>query len=301
MIVILITGLAMAGAAVVLLGRGLVMSRARAVETLRTIDGYGFAGHGASETAEKSRTIVSELATRLGGLLGQFIGASAEAQLRTRLLAAGLYKTHPRDFVGYRVLSALAFGAFSWWFASMSGRGVVAAVLVGFGGVAAGWVLPLYLLKRKAARRLTQIDYDLPELVDLLVVTVEAGLGFNASLQTASERLGGPLGDELRLSLQEQRMGLSGSEALKNMLERCETPAMRSFVRSTLQGESLGVSIGEILRNLAREMRIRRRQAAEERAQKAPTKLLFPLVLLIFPAMFVVIVGPAGFAFMDAF
>jgi tight adherence protein C len=157
------------------------------------------------------------------------------------------------------------------------------------------------IVKSRARRRFTEVDYDLPELIDLLVVTVEAGLGFNGSMQVASERLVGPLGDELRLTLQEQKMGLSTNEALRNMLERCETPFMRSFVRSIVQGEALGVSIGDIMRNLATEMRKRRRQAAEERAQKAPIKLLFPLIFLIFPAMFIVLLGPAIFAFMDAF
>jgi tight adherence protein C len=109
------------------------------------------------------------------------------------------------------------------------------------------------------------------------------------------------VGDELRLTLQEQRMGLAMNEALRNMLARAETPAMRSFVRSIVQGETLGVSIGEIMRNLANEMRKRRRAAAEERAQKAPIKILFPLIFLIFPAMFVILLGPAVFQFIEAF
>ena len=137
------------------------------------------------------------------------------------------------------------------------------------------------------------IDYELPNLIDLLVVTVEAGLGFTGSLQLAAERFTGPLGDELRLTLQEQSMGLSTNEALRNLLDRCDTPLMRSFVRSVLQGETLGVSIGQIMRDLAVDMRKRRRAAAEERAQKAPIKLLFPLTFLILPAMMIVILGPA--------
>ena len=96
-------------------------------------------------------------------------------------------------------------------------------------------------------------------------------------------------------------MGLGTTDALRNMLTRCETPAMRSFVRSILQGETLGVSIGQIMRNLAVEMRKRRRQGAEERAHKAPVKILFPLIFLIFPAMFVVLLAPAIFSFLDAF
>jgi tight adherence protein C len=96
-------------------------------------------------------------------------------------------------------------------------------------------------------------------------------------------------------------MGLSTNDALRNMLDRADTPAMRSFVRSMLQGETLGVSIGQIMRNLAQEMRKRRRAAAEERAQKAPIKILFPLIFLIFPAMFVILLGPAVYSFIQAF
>ena len=96
-------------------------------------------------------------------------------------------------------------------------------------------------------------------------------------------------------------MGLSTIEGLRNMLVRCDTPSMRSFIRAVLQGEALGVSIGEIMRNLALEMRKRRRQGAEERAQKAPVKMLFPLIFLIFPAMFVVLLGPVIFKFGDSF
>ena len=96
-------------------------------------------------------------------------------------------------------------------------------------------------------------------------------------------------------------MGLSVEESLRNMLARCETPSMRSFVRSVLQGETLGVSIGQILRSLADEMRKRRKAMAEEKAQRAPIKILFPLIFLIFPAMFIVLLGPAIFSMGDAF
>ena len=164
----------------------------------------------------------------------------------------------------------------------------------------AGWFLPLQVVKDQAIRRLDEIDYQLPELIDLLVVTVEAGLGFVGSLQTAATRISGPLGEEIRLTLQEQSMGLSMQEALLSMLDRVDTASMRSFVRSVVQGETLGVSIGQIMRDLAGEMRRRRKASAEERAQKAPIKILFPLVFLIFPAMFVVLLGPALIQFLHA-
>ena len=155
----------------------------------------------------------------------------------------------------------------------------------------------MLVLKRRARQRTEAIDYELPELIDLLVVTLEAGISFIASLQMAAERLAGPLGVELRITLQEQRMGLTTNEALKGMLDRADTPGMRTFVRSVVQGETLGTSTGQIMRNLAGEMRKRRRSMAEERAQKAPIKILFPLVFLIFPAMFIVLLGPVVYSF----
>ncbi len=298
MIVFLISGLALAGAAVVLASRAFVARRARAAATLRDIDAYGFpAGDAAGD--ETRRSVLQEVVGRIGTLVGRRMSEEGEAELRNQLVAAGLYRTHPRDFRGYRLLSAVGTPIFAWWATSSAGFPAFMSVAAVALSVFAGWALPMALVRNRAKRRLARIDRELPELIDLLVVTVEAGLGFNASLQTASERLRGPVGDELRLALQQQRMGLSPEEALRNMLDRCDTPAMRSFVRSTLQGEALGVSIGEVLRNLATEMRKRRRQDSEERAQKAPVKLLFPLIFLIFPAMFVVILGPAGFALVE--
>ena len=157
------------------------------------------------------------------------------------------------------------------------------------------------IVRRRGDPRLAQVEHDLPELIDLLVVTVEAGLGFNGSLNVAAKRFHGPLRDELSLTLQEQRLGLPTNDALTNLLNRCPTTSMRSFVRSVLQGETLGVSIGAILRNLAVDMRKRRRQAAEERAQRAPVKMLFPLIFLLLPALFVVLLFPALYTFLESF
>jgi tight adherence protein C len=303
MIVILLGGLLLAGAAVTLATRALAMPRVRAAETLGQIDAYGFTGRKA-EAAKSGGTLqpaLDRLAYALGGTIAKRLGGLREEKLRAELMAAGMYGTTPRKFLGYRILSA--FGVPAVWLWSASAAGYPGA-LTGLGlifALAVGWVAPMTLVRKRALRRFEKIDYELPELIDLLVVTVEAGLGFNGSLQVASERVQGPLGDELRLTMQQQSMGLTTNEALTNMLERCDTPLMRSFVRSVLQGETLGVSIGKIMRDLATEMRKRRRQAAEEKAQKAPIKILFPLVFLIFPSMFVILLGPAVYAFTTSF
>jgi tight adherence protein C len=303
MIVILLGGLFLAGAAVTLATRALAMPRVRAAETLGQIDAYGFAGRKA-ESPKGGGTLqpaLDRLAFVLGGMIAKRLGGLREEKLRAELVAAGMYGTTPRKFLGYRILCTISVPAVWLWSASAAGY---PAALTGLGllfALAVGWVAPMTIVRKRAERRFEKIDYELPELIDLLVVTVEAGLGFNGSLQVASERVQGPLGDELRLTMQQQSMGLTTNEALTNMLARCDTPLMRSFVRSVLQGETLGVSIGTIMRDLATEMRKRRRQFAEEKAQKAPIKILFPLVFLIFPAMFVILLGPAVYAFTTSF
>jgi tight adherence protein C len=300
MIIFLIGALVLAGASLALMGRALVMPRLRAAETVGQIESYGYSAP-SDELGRPMRGALDELANFVGGFVSRGVSGLREAELRNELMAAGIYTITPRKFVGYRILATVCVPAAFLWLGATSG--MTPLLLVPGMGVAVlmGWTAPMTIVRNRSRRRLQQIDYDLPELIDVLVVTVEAGLGFTGSLQVASERIRGSLGDELRLTLQEQRMGLSTTEALRNMLDRAETPAMRSFVRSIVQGETLGVSIGEIMRNLAIEMRKRRRAAAEERAQKAPIKILFPLIFLIFPAMFVILLGPAVFQFMEAF
>jgi tight adherence protein C len=137
------------------------------------------------------------------------------------------------------------------------------------------------------------IDREVPDMIDQVVVTLEAGVGFASSLQLAAERLSGPLGVEMRLTLQEQRMGLPLSQSLVHLRDRVDSFNVRSFTRAVTQGERLGVSIGAIMRELAIDMRKRRRQAAEEAARKTPVKILIPLVFFILPSMFIVLLGPA--------
>jgi tight adherence protein C len=304
MVVALLGLLFFAGASVALIARAVAMPRVRTAETMGQIGSYGYTRRGGAEDEADGgavRGTLDDIAGFVGGLVDRKLGGVKEAELRNELMAAGLYVITPKKFLGYRVLCALSVPTTWIWLSVVSDMPPFLTILGALVALLAGWVAPMTIVRNRSRRRLEQIDYDLPELIDVLVVTVEAGLGFSGSLQVASQRLEGPLGDELRLTLQEQSMGLSTVEALQNMLLRAETPAMRSFVRSIVQGETLGVSIGEIMRNLATEMRKRRRAMAEERAQKAPIKILFPLIFLIFPAMFVILLGPAIFQFLDAF
>ncbi len=302
MILILIGALVLMGTAVALLARAVGMSRARTSETLAQIDQYGFSTTRVSAVASSAaRGLIDGVASFLGTAVSARLTGLKEAEIRRDLMAAGYYHLSPKRFLGYRVISAICVPVAVIWLVFTLGFPALLAVAALIASLFAGWVTPMVIVRKRMERRHEQVEQELPELVDLLVVTVESGLGFSGALQVASTRVQGPLGDELRLSMQEQTMGLSVEDALRNMLARCETPSMRAFVRSVLQGETLGVSIGQIMRNLAEEMRKRRKSAAEERAQKAPIKILFPLIFLIFPAMFIVLLGPAIFSMADAF
>jgi tight adherence protein C len=295
---LLIVGVTLFATSGALIARALALPQLRAREHIGKIDAYGFSGTEQAVAGSRALTgALDAVAKALGSFFAGRLRGFSEAETRRELVAAGMYRTSPVTLVGYRVISAVSVPATVLWLASSAQlAGAMAFLLVAI-SVAIGWLGPMTVVRRRARRRLEQIDLELPELVDLLVVTVESGLGLASSMQLAATRSTGPLADELRLALQEQTMGLPTDQVLANILTRSDTPAMRSFVRSVRQGEALGVSIGQIMRNLAIEMRKRRFAIAEERAQKAPVKMLFPLVALIFPALFMVLLAPAIISF----
>jgi tight adherence protein C len=299
MILIALLALALFGATVTLLAWASVLPRVHAVNRLHQIGAYGSTLVPGSEQAapQPSAAVLEGVAQRVGSVVARTVGAREEP-LRRQLLAAGVYRLSPTALAGYRALAALAMPALVIAAAPETWTTAARIAVAAFAGWA-GWALPLVLLKRRARSRLEAIDYALPGMIDVLVVTVEAGLGFSKSMQIAAEKLSGPLGDEMRLMLHEQRIGLGTTEALRNMGARADSAGMRTFVRAVVQGEQLGVSIGQIMRALSVEMRKLRRAMAEERANKAPVKMLFPLVFLIFPALFILLLGPAALELFD--
>jgi tight adherence protein C len=291
-IIFLLIGLVLFGAAVALITRGVIAARLRTADNLGQIGHYGFAGATEFTTSDGLRGYIDSAAAGIGRLLSE-LHLVNEEHLRKTLISAGMYRTSPRTLIGYQLLFGIALPTAWLVLALGAGASTALAILAAIFFAFIGWFAPGFIVQRRAESRLFRIDRGMPELIDLLVVTVEAGLSLSAALQLAGERMQGPLGDELRIVLQEQRMGLSPVQGLENMVGRCPTPAVESFARAMMQGQVLGVSIGQILRNLAVEMRKRRRALVEQQAQKAPIKMLFPLVFMIFPALFVVILGPA--------
>ncbi len=293
MTLMLFLGLSLTSMAGVLVLRSFAIARTERRRMLDQVGLYGFRSAPPVAQDPDPRTTLGDLATVTGEkALARFDGLREnERGVRDVLNSAGMYRTSVASFIGSRILGA-ALGPTLVSLLMFAG-GFDLRLLFGGGLMTLmGWYAPYVRAQRRARLRLEQIDREVPELVDLLVTTVEAGVGFAAALQLASRSIEGPLGQELRLALREQSLGLTPEEALRNLAVRVASPAMRAFTQALVQGESLGVSIGTILRDLAIDMRKRRRQSAEERAQKTPTKILFPLIALLLPAMFIVSLGP---------
>jgi tight adherence protein C len=210
-----------------------------------------------------------------------------------RLLAAGLGRSiSPTTFLALKsafAIGGVLFGAI--FGGTLTGPGGVLFCAIALGGI--GFIAPDFAVSAKARSRKDRIRAELPDALDLMAVSVEAGLGFDGALSKLTEHMHGPLADEFALTLSEIRIGESRQDALKKLADRTGTPELSSFVRAIIQADQLGISLGRILRVQATDSRLKRQAAAEEKAMKAPIKMLFPTVLFIFPAMFLVILGPA--------
>jgi tight adherence protein C len=216
---------------------------------------------------------------------------SVEA-IGTKLIAAGLASRFTtQQFLAFKTGLAIGGVVVSIVFGAVVGAlaGVVFMPMLAI----VGFLMPDVIVTMSMRSRREQIRVELPDALDLLAVSVEAGLGLDGAITKLTEHMNGPLVEEFAMTLGEMRIGESRHVALRNMAERVPSRELAAFVRSVIQADQLGISLGRILRVQAADSRMRRQAAAEEKAMKAPIKMLFPTVLFIFPAMFVVILGPA--------
>ena len=227
-----------------------------------------------------------------GGLALHFTPQGWNTRVNKRLVRAGWFpRFDANSWAAIRVASVLA-AVVLYWFAKDYAEGTQKLMSVLLFAVL-GLFGPEAVLTRKVDERKAAVEKDLPDVIDLLVISVEAGLGFEAALGRVVQNVPGELSDEFSRMLQETRVGVSRSEAMKSLADRTDVDDLNSFILAMNQADAFGVSVSRMLRVQADEIRVRRRTRAQERAFAAPVKMVFPLVLCIFPSIFVVLLGPA--------
>jgi tight adherence protein C len=300
---IVILAIALFGASAYLLLSGLTVRQREVAVTLRKAKRYGTQNQREIETRRSvNERLVGPMTAKLAGLTQRFMPRTDPNEIANRLASAGLARSmSPQMYLALK--GGLIFAAVGFGILVLASGAVPPAMglLIALGGGAIGYIAPDFFINSRTRGRREEMQAELPNVLDLLCVSVEAGLGFDAAVAKLSERMEGPLVDEFGLVLHEMRIGESRSAALKNLSDRVDVPEVAQFCRAIIQADQLGIALSRILRVQSQDMRIRRQLAAEEKAMKAPVKMLFPTVLFIFPSMFVVALGPAALNLMQTF
>jgi tight adherence protein C len=252
---------------------------------------YGREKIAGKEMPKFRERVMLPLTTQVARVMLKVNPKASSNSVARKLMAAGMRNTSPNGFIasqGIFALLAAFLGLVVFGAAKPAAAPLFAALMGVLGFMGPGFVLGARVRARQAA-----VAAELPDALDLLSVSVEAGLGFDGAVQKLTEHMEGPLIEEFELALGEIRIGEGRSEALKKMSERSSSQEMGSFVRAIIQADQLGISLGRILKVQAGDTRLKRQLLAEEKAMKAPIKMLFPTVIFIFPAMFLVVLGPA--------
>jgi len=255
---------------------------------------YGRSGAGFSER------VIGPAVARLTRLAGHITPSGLRSGVERRLILAGSPKAWTAETVLVLQLGITIGAGILGYFVGMRGNPRVAGPfwipLLAF----VGYVVPIAILDRKAEHRQEEIRKSLADTIDLLTISVEAGLAFDASLLQARRSMKGPLSEEIGRMLHEMQLGVRRTDAMRHLSERTSVDELRSFVLAMVQADVFGVSIANVLRSQSQELRTKRRQRAEERAMKTPVKLLFPMIICILPALLVLVVGPGVIRIADS-
>lgn len=290
------------GAAIFVLGEVATYPERLKARSVRRATDYG---HIRVRTSERElmrfrERVLVPAASRLAAIPLKLSPRTSVEAIAGKLVAAGLAsRLDARGFLAIKGGATIAAGLTG--FALGASGSATNALLLTPAFAAIGFIAPDWILTMKMRARREEIRGELPDALDLLAVSVEAGLGFDGAVTKLTEHMSGPLIDEFALTLNEIRVGESRQVALKKMAARVDATELSNFVRAVVQAEQLGISLGRILRVQAADTRLRRQAAAEEKAMKAPIKMLFPTVIFIFPSMFIVVLGPAMLTILKAF
>jgi tight adherence protein C len=303
MFFLLVFGLASLGLAAYLIGEVATLPARQREGNLRRASSYGrsrgkTSGQGQESFRERA---VEPMKMGMAHAVLKLSPRMTVDKVSRRLMGAGVGRAFsPTSFLASKAFLGVGGFVGGMFLGGVTGKGAL-GILLSLLFALIGFVLPDIFISFKARSRREEIRSELPDALDLLAVSVEAGLGFDAAIVKLTEHMEGPLIEEFALALGEMRIGESRTKALQKMVERNQAPELAAFVRAIIQADQLGISLGRILRVQATDTRNKRQAAAEEKAMKAPIKMLFPTALFIFPSMFLIILGPAFLNFDDVF
>ena len=245
--------------------------------------------------------VLLPIVSRLASLGRRLLPGGSMDRLRRELVRAGRAGTDADRVMAYKIMAAVGLGIFLPVLASLTGTELLRSLtLVGVAG-GVGYFAPSWMVRSRAKARQEAIRNALPDTLDLLAITVEAGLSFDQALSRITSRADGPLAEELQRLQQEIQLGKQRGDAWQDLADRTDVGELKSFVLAMVQADQFGVSIVRLLKVQSHEIRVKRRQRAEEMAQKIPVKIVFPLVFCILPSLFVVLLGPAAINVYRAF
>jgi tight adherence protein C len=304
MTILFVLGIGLVFLAIILIGSALSTSTQSGVtRSLAGLEAMTNAPKELNAELEKSfgERVLAPLQARAVRLGRRISGADTAERIRRKLDLAG----NPAGWTVDRVLSGKVIGAVAGLVGGLVFQlmlsGPPVRVIIVVGAVVAGFFAPNLYLYQKAHERADRLQRDLPDAIDLLTISVESGLGFDAALQQVARNTEGPLAEELSRVMREMQIGQGRGDALRAMGERTNVGDLRTFVGAMVQADSFGIPVAQVLRVQSAEMRVKRRQRAEEKAQQVPVKITIPLIFCILPTLFIAVMGPAVLSILDSF
>ena len=304
MVILLVLGIALVFLAILLVGSALSTSTQSGVtRSLAVLEAMTHAPKELSQELEKpfAERVLAPLQARATSVGRRISGADTAERIRRKLDLAG----NPAGWTVDRVLSGKVIGAAAGLMVGLAFQLMLSApvmrIIIVIGVTVIGFFAPNLYLYQKAHERAERLQRDLPDAIDLLTISVESGLGFDAAIQQVARNTEGPLAEELSRVLREMQIGQGRADALRAMGERSNVGDLRTFVGAMVQADAFGIPVAQVLRVQSAEMRVKRRQRAEEKAQQVPVKITVPLIFCILPTLFIAVMGPAVLNIMDNF
>ncbi len=303
--ILIIGGIVIVGAIILIVAGVIFIPKAASADVQLRLEEY--ASRSTPVTLEEiemsqpfSERVIIPFLQKLAHVFAQMTPQQSREKVRRNLELAGRPVKSPEAFMGMKLAAAIGLALFAFLLMSIAKQPFTYRILFTAIGGVIGYILPGVWLGSKIKQRQDEIIKSLPDALDLLVICVEAGLGFEGAMAKVAEKWDNELAKAFARVLQEIRLGKLRIDALREMEKNMGVAEVTSFVAAIIQATQFGVSIAKVLRIQAEQMRIQRRQRAEKKAQEAPIKMLFPMVFLIFPSLFIVLLGPAVLQILDS-